>query len=211
MHFCVCVFRLHVCLSTTCVPDAHGGSKQALDPLKLEYNCLWATTWALRIKPESSERVAGAFNPWTIPQALYSFKINNISSVLLENTNVYHFVYSRLSFTNELETNTNRIFKLISCYKYIIISKVSGASYIFYENRSIIAKGIFAFFGFVLLVLGFCFVLFCFVLFCFVLLRQGYRVTLCSPGYSEICSTDQSGLKLTEIHLPLPLPPEYWD
>jgi hypothetical protein len=30
------------------------------------------------------------------------------------------------------------------------------------------------------------------------------RVSLCSSGCSRTCSVDQAGLKLTEIHLPLP-------
>jgi hypothetical protein len=36
---------------------------------------------------------------------------------------------------------------------------------------------------------------------CFVLQD---RVSLCSSGCSRTCSVDQAGLKLTEIHLPLP-------
>jgi hypothetical protein len=52
-------------------------------------------------------------------------------------------------------------------------------------------------FGFLVVIV----ILFCFVLFCF--LRQSF--SLGSAGCSESHPVDQAGLKLTEIHLPLPL------
>jgi hypothetical protein len=49
--------------------------------------------------------------------------------------------------------------------------------------------------------------LFCFVLFGF--LRQGISVSANGPGCPGTCSTNNAGLELTEIQLPLP--PKGWD
>jgi hypothetical protein len=53
------------------------------------------------------------------------------------------------------------------------------------------------------LVVWLVFVLFCFALLCFVLFERGL---LCrAPGSSGTHSVDEAGLKVREIHLPLPL------
>ena len=46
-------------------------------------------------------------------------------------------------------------------------------------------------------------------LYCFVSSRQGFSIAL--EPVLELAVVDQAGLKLTEIHLPLPLLLECWD
>ena len=55
----------------------------------------------------------------------------------------------------------------------------------------------------------YCFVFLFFVL--FVLFSEIGFLCVTVLAVLELALVDQAGLKLTEIHLPLPLPPECWD
>lgn len=62
---CICVFCLHPCLCTTCVPTACGGQKISRD---WNYRLLWAAVWVLGIECMSLGRVLSSLNCWTISQ-----------------------------------------------------------------------------------------------------------------------------------------------